>query len=44
MTDDWQMGCKAYASEQYPQWGKLRYENAAFLASSKRIYAYVEKE
>ena len=27
-----------------PQWGRLRYEDAAFLASSKRIHAYVEKE
>ena len=26
------------------QWGRLRYGNAAFLASSERIYAYVEKE
>ena len=27
-----------------PQWGRLRYEDAAILASSKRIHAYVEKE
>ena len=27
-----------------PQWGRLRYEDAAFLASSKRIHAYVEKQ
>ena len=27
-----------------PQWGRLRYENTAFLASSKRIHAYVEKK
>ena len=27
-----------------PQWGRLRYEDAAFLASSKRIHAYMEKE
>ena len=26
------------------QWGRLRYEDTAFLASSKRIHAYVEKE
>ena len=26
-----------------PQWGRQRYEDAAFLASSKRIHAYVEK-
>ena len=27
-----------------PQWGRQRNENAAFLASSKRIHAYVEKK
>ncbi len=27
-----------------PQWGRLRYEDTAFLASSKRIHAYVEKQ
>ena len=27
-----------------PQWVRLRYENAAFLALSERIHAYVEKE
>ena len=27
-----------------PQWGRQRNEDAAFLASSKRIHAYVEKE
>ena len=26
-----------------PHWGRLRYENAAFLALSERIHAYVEK-
>ena len=26
-----------------PQWGRLRYEDTAFLASSKQIHAYVEK-
>ena len=26
-----------------PQWGRLRYEDAAIPASSKRIHAYVEK-
>ena len=26
-----------------PRWGRLRNEDAAFLASSKRIHAYVEK-
>ena len=26
-----------------PQWGRLRYENAAFLALSERIHAYVKK-
>ena len=26
-----------------PQWGRQRYEDTAFLASSKRIHAYVEK-
>ena len=27
-----------------PQWGRLRYEDAAFLALSERIHAYVEKK
>ena len=27
-----------------PQWGRLRYEDTAFLALSERIHAYVEKE
>ena len=27
-----------------PQWGRLRYEDIAFLASSKRIHACVEKQ
>ena len=27
-----------------PQWGRLRYEDAAFLALSERIYACVEKQ
>ena len=27
-----------------PQWGRLRYEDTAFLASSKRIHACVEKQ
>ena len=27
-----------------PQWGRLRYEDAAFLALSERIHAYVEEE
>ena len=27
-----------------PQWGRLRNENTAFLAPSKRIHAYVEKQ
>ena len=27
-----------------PQWGRLRYEDAAIPASSKRIHAYVEKQ
>ena len=27
-----------------PQWGRLRYENTAFLALSEQIHAYVEKE
>ena len=27
-----------------PQWGRLRYRDAAFLASSEQIHAYVEKE
>ena len=27
-----------------PQWGRLRYEDAAFLTSSKRIHVYVEKK
>ena len=27
-----------------PRWGRLRYENAAFLALSGRIRTYVEKE
>ena len=27
----------------FPQWGRLRYENAAFLALSERIYVYVKK-
>ena len=26
-----------------PQWGRLRYEDVAFLALSKRIYVYVKK-
>ena len=26
-----------------PQWGRLRYENTAFLITSERIHAYVEK-
>ena len=27
-----------------PQWGRLRNENAGFLALSERIHAYVEKK
>ena len=27
-----------------PQWGRLRYEDTAFLALSERIHAYVEKK
>ena len=27
-----------------PQWGRLRYEDAAFLALSEQIHAYVEKK
>ena len=27
-----------------PQWGRLRYEDAAFLALSERIHACVEKQ
>ena len=27
-----------------PRWGRLRYEDAAFLALSEQIHAYVEKE
>ena len=27
-----------------PRWGRLRYEDTAFLASSERIHAYVEKK
>ena len=27
-----------------PQWGRLRYEDAAFLAMSEQIHAYVENE
>ena len=28
----------------FPQWGRLRYEDAAIPISSERIYAYVEKQ
>ena len=27
-----------------PQWGRLRYEDTAFLTLSEQIHAYVEKE
>ena len=27
-----------------PQWGRLRYEDTAFLALSERIHAYMEKK
>ena len=27
-----------------PQWGRLRYENTAFLTLSEQIHAYVEKQ
>ena len=30
--------------QSLPQWGRLRYEDAAFLASSERIHACVEKQ
>ena len=32
------------ARSPFPQWGRLRYGDTAFLASSKRMHACVEKE
>ena len=38
------MGEAVSPTQSLPQWGRLRNENTAFLAPSKRIHAYVEKQ